>query len=274
MTLFQIDTESCNQDGICAAVCPVGIIDFKKGNYPAPNPQAEAYCIHCGHCVAVCPNGSLSHRQMPVEHCPPIDAALQLSEDQCEQFLRARRSIRRYRDRPVSREKIARLIELARYAPTGHNTQNVQWLAMGNREELDRLAGLTVEWMRWMVANKPEAANSMHLDKTILRWEAGHDVVLRRAPVVILTHAPRADARGPISSTIALSYLELAATGMGLGTCWAGYFGLAAATFPPLQKALQLPEGHQALGAMMVGYPKFGYKRLPTRRTPEVIWRW
>jgi nitroreductase len=61
---------------------------------------------------------------------------------------------------------------------------------------------------------------------------------------------------------------------MDLGTCWAGFLSRAAATFPPLQEALALPQGHQALGAMMVGYPKFSYKRLPTRKTPEIIWRW
>jgi nitroreductase len=174
----------------------------------------------------------------------------------------------------VPREKIARLIELARYAPTGHNVQNVEWMALGTRAELDKLAGLTVDWMRWMGVNEKKTARIMNLKETIQRWEAGHDVILRRAPVVIVTHAPKADMRAPTSSTIALTYLELAATGMGLGTCWAGYFGYAAANFPPLKKSLALPDGHRALGAMMVGYPKFKYKRLPMRKTPEIIWRW
>jgi nitroreductase/NAD-dependent dihydropyrimidine dehydrogenase PreA subunit len=274
MTLLTIDPETCNQDGICAAVCPAGIIDFKKGEFPAPSANAEEICIQCGHCVAVCPTGSLSHRVMATDRCPPIQDGLRLSEAQCEQFLRARRSIRRYKDKPVSKEKIARLIELARYAPTGHNLQNVKWLALGTRAELDTLAGLTVEWMRWLITNEKEMAQAFHLEETVQNWEAGHDVILRRAPVVIVTHAPKTDLGAPTSSTLALAYLELAATGMGLGTCWAGYFGRAAATFPPLQAALALPDGHQCLAAMMVGYPMFKYKRLPTRRTPEIIWRW
>lgn len=274
MPLITIDAETCNKDGICAAVCPAGIIDFNKGEIPKPTANAEEICIRCGHCVAVCPTGSLSHRVMAVDQCPPMLEDLRLSEAQCEQFLRARRSIRRYKEKPVPREKIARLIELARYAPTGHNVQNVEWMALGTRAELDKLAGLTVDWMRWMVVHKKETAQNMNLEVTIRRWEEGHDVILRRAPVVIVTHASKADMRAPTSSTIALAYLELAATGMGLGTCWAGYFGYAAANFPPLKKSLALPDGHQALGAMMVGYPKFRYKRLPTRKTPEIIWRW
>lgn len=77
----------------------------------------------------------------------------------------------------------------------------------------------------------------------------------------------------PHACTIALTYLELAATSMGLGTCWAGYFNVAATSFPPMQEALALPPGHQAFGSMMVGCPKFSYHRLPLRNPPAISWR-
>lgn len=274
MNLFSIDTETCNQDGICAAVCPAQVIDFKKGRFPAATGEAEEMCIRCGHCVAVCPTASLSHQSIPVEACPPIETARGISTEQCEQFLRARRSIRKWKQKAVPREAVERLIELARYAPTGHNTQSVQWLALGRPEELAALTGLTVDWMRWMLENMREQALSLHMDQTIESCEAGNDEILRKAPVVLIAHAHKADMMAPTSSTIALSYLELAATSMGLGTCWAGYLLMAAMTFPPMKKILALPEGHQCLGAMMVGYPKYRYHRLPTRKTPNIVWRW
>ena len=274
MALFSIDTETCNQDGICAAVCPAMVIDFRKGEFPEPAAGAEELCIRCGHCVAVCPTGSLSHRVMAVEDCPPIKKEERLSRAQCEQFIRARRSIRIYKDTPVPQEEIANLIELARYAPSGHNTQSVQWLAMGTRTEIDKLAGLTVDWMRWVLNNQKEMALAMHLDAAVGLWEAGKDIILRQAPAVIVAHAPEEDMMAPTSSTIALTYLELVATSMGLGTCWAGYLRIAATNFPPVKQALALPKGHQCLGAMMVGYPSVRYQRLPTRKTPAVIWRW
>ena len=165
------------------------------------------------------------------------------------------------------------MIELARYAPTGHNSQSVEWLVLGNRDELKQLAGITVDWMRWMQDNMPEIALSFHLDRTISRWEDGEDVVLRNAPGLIVAHAAQDDRIAPTSGTIALTYLELAATSMGLGCCWAGYFNAAATTFPPMMEALPLPEGHQCLGAMMVGYPKFKYYRLPLRKQPRITWR-
>lgn len=273
MELFEVNRQTCNQDGICAAVCPVGIIAFAKGAVPTPVAGAEEICIRCGHCVAVCPTGSLSHRDMAVGDCQPVRPEFRLSVEQGEHFLRDRRSIRVYKKEPVERDKLARLIEIARYAPSGHNSQGAQWLVLGDRDELKRLAGIVVDWMRWMLAHMPELAISLHIDRTLERWEAGSDVILRDAPAVIVAHAEKDNRMAPSTCTIALTYLELAATGMGLGCCWAGYFNAAASSFPPMMEALALPAGHQSFGAMMVGYPKFRYHRLPTRTAPNITWR-
>jgi len=39
-----------------------------------------------------------------------------------------------------------------------------------------------------------------------------------------------------------------------------------------MQEELKLPEGNISFGAMMVGYPKFKYKRLPLRNEAKIIW--
>jgi nitroreductase/NAD-dependent dihydropyrimidine dehydrogenase PreA subunit len=273
MNLFEIDIQTCTRDVICAAVCPSGIIEIQKDGYPVPAAGAKDICIRCGHCVTACPTASLSHSKMPMEKCPPIQKELNLSIAQCEQFIRARRSIRAYKKQSVPRDELLKLIDLARYAPTGHNAQGVQWLVLGNRENLKYLAGITVDWMRWMMDKMPEVGASLHMDRAIGRWEAGKDIILKNAPVVMVAHGAKDDFMAPTASTIALSYLELAATSMGLGCCWAGYFNTAATTFPPMMEALSLPENHQCLGAMMVGYPKFKYHRLPLRNAPAITWR-
>lgn len=273
MNLFEVNIQTCDRDGICAAICPTGIIEMQKGEYPAPTAEAETLCIRCGHCVAVCPTASLSHREISTEKCRPIQKKLHLSIAQCEQFIRARRSIRTYKEQSVPKNELLKLIDLARYAPTGHNSQSVKWLVLGNKDELKHLAGITVDWMRWMLENMSKIALSLHMDRTIHRWEEGKDIILRDAPIVIIAHAAKGDLMAPTSSTIALSYLELAATSMGLGCCWAGYFHAAATTFPPMMEALPLPEGHQCKGSMMVGYPRFSYHRLPLRKPPEITWR-
>jgi len=273
MTFIEANQQTCSQDGLCSAACPAKLINFSPGAYPAPIAEAEELCIRCGHCVAVCPSSSLLHAEIPLANCPKIRPELFLNPEQCEQFLRSRRSIRNYRDKPVPRETLQELIELARYAPTGHNTQSVEWLVLSDREDLDKLVQIVGHWMRWMLANMKEFALSFHMDKALARLEEGDDVVLRGAPVLVVAHAAKEDPMAQSSCTIALTYLELAATAMELGGCWAGYFNAAASTFPPMQQALGLPAGHQCYGAMMLGYPKFRYHRMPERKAPSITWR-
>jgi hypothetical protein len=43
--------------------------------------------------------------------------------------------------------------------------------------------------------------------------------------------------------------------------------------YPPMAEALALPPEHHLHGAMMIGYPKVTYHRLPTRREPKIAWR-
>jgi nitroreductase/ferredoxin len=273
MDLIEVNQKTCNKDGLCAMECPAGIISFEKGSFPKPTPGADELCSRCGHCVAVCPKGSLTHRDMPVEKCPHVRKDLLLSEEQCEHFLRNRRSIRVYRDQPVPRSCLERLIDIARYAPSGHNTQDVDWLVIADSAELHHLSDLAVDWLRWRLENDREMALLLHLDRTIVRWGAGYDVILRNAPAVVVVHGLKNNWITAANCTIALTYLELAATSMGLGCCWAGHFMGAAGNFPPMAEALQLPEGNQCFGAMMVGYPRFIYSRLPFRKTPRVAWR-
>ncbi len=273
MNLIEANPQTCNQDGICSAVCPMNLINFSKGEFPTPIVEVEKLCIRCGHCVAACPSGSLLHAEISLEQCPPVQKELLLSEEQCDQFLRSRRSIRNYRDKPVPQENLQKLIEAARYAPSGHNSQGAEWLVLSARDELNRLVVVVGDWMRWMLASMPELALSIHIDKALERLEAGEDVILRGAPVLIIAHGPKDDRMVPATCTIALTHLELAATGMGLGGCWAGYFNAAASTFPPMRAVLDLPEGHLCFGAMMIGYPQFHYHRMPERKAPVITWR-
>lgn len=274
MSLFTVDEQKCKRDGLCVAECPVSIIEMKsRESSPSPVPGAEQLCINCGHCVAVCPHGAMSLHNMTSEECEPVNKDLMISAEQAGHFLRRRRSIRNYQARPVDRTTLAGLIDVARYAPSGHNSQPVHWLVYENTEELRRLAGLVIDWMRVMIAGHPEIAQPMHFDRVVAAWEKGLDRVLRGAPHLIVAHGDASFTASQSSCTIALTYLELAAFAMGLGACWAGYFNAAANFYPALKQELDLPTGHALFGAMMVGYPKFTYHRIPLRNEPRIRWR-
>lgn len=270
---FVVNSEICKRDGICVAVCPAKLIVIKdRESVPTPVEDAEERCIDCGHCVAVCPQGALTHRSMRPDQCPPVRPEWSLDPEKVEHFLRARRSIRTYKNRPVDREIIGKLIDIARFAPSGHNMQPVRWLVIYDTDEIRRLAGLVIDWMRFMLREQPAVVEPLHLDRTVAAWESGEERICRGAPHVIVAHAPEDERAAPSACIIALAYLELAAPSFGLGACWAGYFNTAANQWPPMEKALGLPDGHISHGAMMIGHPVYTYHRLPLRNEPRITW--
>ena len=274
MNLINIDKTKCKLDGICAMECPAGLIQIKDGDkVPTTVDFAEEVCINCGHCVAVCPHGALSHRIMSSENCQLIHNELMPSKEQGEQFLKMRRSIRIYKDKEVDRETLGKVIKIAGYAPSGHNEQPVKWLIISGKEEVKRFSGLVIDWMRAMIKEKSPMARALNMTALVRVWRSGYDPICRHAPYIIVAYAHKEDMAASSACTIALTYLELAALSQGLGTCWAGFLQFAATSWPDLIKALDLPKGHSCFGAMMLGYPKFNYHRIPLRKESDIIWR-
>lgn len=274
MSLIQVDTTKCKRDDICIETCPLKIIERKTDEaFPTMVEGGDTLCVQCGHCVAICPHQAMNHTAMDAEQCPPIVKELHPTPEQAEQLLKARRSIRTFKDKKVARELLTRLIHVARYAPSGHNTQPVEWLVVDDATAVHELAGKVVDWMRLLVNEESPLANMLHMDRIIQGWESGVDRIFRGAPHLIIAHAPQELRTSQSSCIIALSYLELMATALGLGACWAGYFMAAASSHPPTKQSLGLPSGHAVYGCVMVGYPKFRYHRLPLRNIPKITWR-
>ncbi len=271
--MLNIDKNLCKKDGLCVTECPVSVISMKdRESLPEAIEGAEKICLCCGHCVAVCPHGALSHEATPLASCPEIDKDLTIDKRQAVQFLRSRRSVRVFKDQPVDKATIEQLIKVAGYAPTGSNLQMVEWMVFSDKNKLHEMSALTVDWMREALKRNPTAVPP-YMAKLIDAWDAGHDVVLRKAPAVIVGMVNKNARNGLVDTTIALTYLDLAAPKFALGTCWAGLLQGGMINWPPLKKAMGISEDYPFHYPMMIGFNSTKYYRMPERKSPQITWK-
>lgn len=274
MTLIKIDESKCKKDGLCVMDCPAGIIkQADKDSVPVMIPQGDKICLRCGHCVAVCPHGALDHDNVPLVDSPEIEKELALDTARASQFLRTRRSIRRFKDTPVTRETIRSLIDTARCAPTGGNSQLVTWTVHTDKAKLKDVADLTVQWMKALLASDAGKKMPPYFPRIAEAYEAGIDSITLDAPCIVVASTPGSYDNGMVDLSIALSYFELMATTSGLGTCWLGLITRALKFSEPLKELVDLPENHTHFYTMALGYPRFKYYRLPERKAANIVWK-
>lgn len=270
MSLISVDEAMCCRDGACVEVCPLGLISREdEATPPFMSAANQEFCVRCGHCVAVCSTQAMSHTACPTSECDALPDGWRLDPNRIERFLKGRRSIRRYKQATVPQTTIERLIDIARYAPTGQNAQSVSWLVLYNPEEVRSLAGSIVVWLRELMKQQPLMARALHVSWYLECWERGMDTVLRGAPHVVIAHGPKGDELSRLGSLLSMAHFELAAQAHGLGACWSGYTTM----LPGVEELLGLPSDHQAFAAMLVGFSQHEYRRIPRRRAAQLTWR-
>jgi len=244
----------------------------EKERVPEFVPGGGEECINCGHCFAFCPKGSIKLSTMEVKDSLRLDYAKLPNPEQLELLLKGRRSIRRYKDEPVSKETIEKLLDIARYAPSGINRQPVSWIVIMGKDKVHALGALIVEWIEELLAAKNQMAISFRFERLLKAWKNKEDLICRDAPCLVIAYGIKDDALAGQSCIIAGTYLELAAFGLGLGACWAGYVNMAIGMSEKVRKFTGL-SSHAAAGAvMMIGNPKYRYSRIPARNPAKITW--
>ncbi len=145
------------------------------------------------------------------------------------EVIRLRKSVRGFTDREVEEEKLDRLLEAARLAPSAKNFQ---------------------EW-RFVVVRDPQTRRK-------LAEAARGQKFVGQAPVVLACCAETdhhvmtcGQPCYPIDLAIAIDHITLAAAAEGLGTCWIGAF-----FEDQVQAILGIPEEIRVVALLPVGYPR------------------
>lgn len=269
-SIIQVDQEKCIRCSICANVCPTDVIHMGKHG---PEDTGN-HCIACGHCVAVCPREALNNVKAPLSNQVSLEKTPLLDAKTAANFLRARRSIRCYKPTAVPREKLLQLLNVARLAPTGGNTQGITYYVIDNPDTLKGITAATIDWMEELIKNASPMAP--YFKGIVKKYrDTGHDGILRGAPCLVVAIAPKSFMpRGRDNTHFSLAYAELYAPTIELGTCWAGFFEACALSgYQPMLDLLKLPADMTVTGGVMVGFPKYTYKRLVDRKPLQVIWQ-
>lgn len=272
MTTILVDQDLCTRCGICSAVCPMGIVSpAGETTLPKVPDNSAGTCIRCGHCEVHCPAGALMLAGFSDEKKPLMEGTGTISPIDLGAYLKNRRSVRHFTSEPVSRETVAAILDIARYAASGGNGQPVGWLVIQDPKEVHRLAGLVVDWMRTLKDSSHPM--SRYVPGLIAAWDAGADPVFRKAPHLVIAHIPEGNPIAPVDALIALTHFDIAAPAFGVGACWAGFFSMAARTYEPLKEALALPSGREYSYALFFGHPQYRTYGLPHRNPVQVEWR-
>jgi len=139
----------------------------------------------------------------------------------------ARRSVRGYADREVEEDKLTKMLEAARMSPSWANKQCCRYIVIKDKAKIKQLAGGFVN-----------------------PW-------LKQAPVIVAACANPKDSGSHngmdyylVDVGISMEHLILAATDLGLGTCWIGGFDEG-----KVKNVLSVPENVKVVALTPVGYP-------------------
>lgn len=274
MDFIQVDPAKCTKCGMCAKACPTGVIGLDEHGGPKVIGQ---FCITCGHCVAICPSEALDNVKTPLANQIPLKKVLVLDEDTAATFLRSRRSVREYKKMSVPREKIRQLLDVARFAPTSGNSQGVSYHVIDDPDTLRSITAVTVDWVEEALKKPPFAGSPYEaaFAARVANYRKNEeDFILRDTPCLVIAIVDKNSPVGQVNTHFSLAYAELYAPSIGLGTCITGFFdACAAAGYKPLLDILKLPENVHVTGGLMVGYPKYTYRRLVDRNSLQVTWQ-
>jgi nitroreductase len=153
--------------------------------------------------------------------------------------IRTRRSIRKFRPKPIPDEKLKTILEAGRLAPSA-----------GNRQP----------WF-FVVVKDPER-------KKALAMAAGNQTFIADAGVIIVAlgdpeASPRWFRQDPM---IAVEHMVLAATGLGYGTCWIGAFDEE-----EVKRLLRVPNELTVIGLLPIGFPNESPLSRPRKPLKEIF---
>jgi len=170
--------------------------------------------------------------------------------------INSRRSVRSYEQKPVPKDIIKEIIEAGNQAPFTSMTRSQPWrfVVVENKEFKQKLLQTTLPFWKNAIGGMQETAPELY-KMAMCIYEAmdePKDPIYYNAPVIIFVIGA---ANNAVSCALACENLMIAATALGLGSCYVG-FGAMVKGNAEIVQALELTKDEGVYGPILIGYPK------------------
>jgi nitroreductase/NAD-dependent dihydropyrimidine dehydrogenase PreA subunit len=284
-----VEIDKCKGCGQCVKVCPALVFELKEKKSEVRYGEG---CIACGHCWAVCPEEAIIQQEATPSTSLKPGPGSAVSADTLQLLIRERRSTRLFKDEPVSKEQLLKIIEAGRYAPTASNRQDVNYVILSNQQKVSELRSLVESFMEKTFRAMQNSAIALFYKMKfgssavdlLHHYAMGYQFLKTRkeknayfplpfGSAVIITHAQSFDTMAPFNCSVAIYNCSLMAHSLGLGSCFMGFVQIGANMDKKIKHWLEIPKEHQSYGAMVLGHPDVRYRRLIERKKPDIKWR-
>ena len=286
-----IDHDKCNKCKLCIEVCPVNIIGIDKEGFVNFIPEREKICLECGQCMAICSTDAVKIAKYTYEanfvNLPENSVDYQKYID----FISTRRSVRNFKNRPVEKEIIEKILAALDFAPYGAEPDKVEITIVNNRKKIEKSLPLIekfldniVKWVENPVISRiikhkkgVETFNTIKnhlypmskLENYKLKYG---DRITRGAPALLIFHADKGAEEHTNNSLIYATYLMLAIHSLELGGAMNEIVPAAINKDKEIKQMFNIPEQHEAIISIVFGYPKYKYIKTVKRDAKKTNW--
>jgi nitroreductase/NAD-dependent dihydropyrimidine dehydrogenase PreA subunit len=303
MKITDINQKLCTKCQLCFNECPLKLFVIEDDKQYHHDPLNN--CIKCGHCVAVCPTNAVNYEInqkadsvfYKEDNFDKID--INNASKIIKNIIFKRRSIRKYKDKKVSRKDLELILEALGRSPSASNKMHRKYYIYQNEKLLNILentvSGFFIKFLKktfnplvlYLQVLSTKTGKMSFNEKFQKIKESNHEFYQKlfnkeyrfffNAPAVIIITAPeKYSSRYKMflkpDAYIAATNGVLMTESLGLGTCWIGFAELVLNKKPETKPIFGIPKREKVLSVFTVGYPDIKYQRMAPRGPIPVKW--
>jgi len=289
-SIIKIDIDNCTKCKECVKDCVADLFYFEEDKLQIVE-IFEDRCIECGHCEAVCPVNVIRLKFHKEEQLEPRSVREEVpTYDKFLNLVLKRRSIRRFKEKPIPKELMEKLLNIGMYSPTGGNSENVFYTVVHDKTIVTAISEHITNRVTKLVNKLEDPQKREYLKKSMPEGQISQALenlpkLKRKLEMIkqgidfwcwngelLLIHGDKTIGGIPSNSALAAANIALAAETLGLGACSLGYLTSFVNEIQAIRDLVKIPTNHVVGYSLTMGYPDVKYQRIPARKPLRVQW--